>query len=493
MDRPKYLYEANTQLLLKRFSEKYHQLLRLSTVPRQEWLSIHDRGFDLVWLMGVWQRSPAARQKSLADPVLRQAYDRALPSWTDDDVAGSPYAIYSYTLDITLDEPKNLAALKSSLNDCGLGLILDFVPNHVALDHHWTVSHPEWFVQGKERDIITHPDWFYRSEDGSYLAHGRDSNFPPWTDTAQLNLFSPDLRKALISKLKDISRFADGFRCDMAMLALGDVFERVWGDMVKDHQKPEIDFWAEVIEQVKNEQPNLLFIAEAYWGLERTLQNMGFDFTYDKVLYDDLRFSNSPEIFQYLIANDSFLQHSVHFVENHDEPRAINPFGRDRSLAAAVVAATIPGLCLIHDGQREGRRKYQPIQLLREPEEPDDTEIMRFYDRLLLACNVPAIRNGEWTFIQPVQAWEGNMSYRNILAWCWEYHEDFIVVAVNYSPDRSQALLRIPLPSYNSDMVELLDELTGETYLRNQKELSSHGLYVDLASYQSHFFSIKHG
>ena len=139
-DCHKYLYEANAQILLKRLSQKYDQPLTLSTIPRREWVSIRDRGFDLVWLMGVWQRSPGSRQKALSDPALRRGYDHALPDWTDDDVAGSPYAIYRYTLDNALDEHQNLATLRARLNDCGLGLILDFVPNHLAVLFDRTAS-----------------------------------------------------------------------------------------------------------------------------------------------------------------------------------------------------------------------------------------------------------------------------------------------------------------------------------------------------------------
>jgi len=75
-----------------------------------------------------------------------------------------------------------MAQLRSKLNRLGLGLILDFVPNHVALDHPWTRS-SQRFIQVKESDFQAHPDQFFTCEGGNF-AHGRDPNLPPWTDTA---------------------------------------------------------------------------------------------------------------------------------------------------------------------------------------------------------------------------------------------------------------------------------------------------------------------
>ena len=128
-----YLYEVNARLFLRRMSEKYRRILTLATIPEEEWQELSRQGFDLIWLMGVWQRSPGSRQKALLDPALRRAYDQALPGWTDDDIAGSPYAIYSYSLDPLLGRPGELAQLKQKLNQYGLGLVLDFVPNHPCL------------------------------------------------------------------------------------------------------------------------------------------------------------------------------------------------------------------------------------------------------------------------------------------------------------------------------------------------------------------------
>lgn len=488
-----HLYEVNARLFIRRVCEKYRRALTLASVPEQEWRLLTRRGFDLVWLMGVWRRSPGARQQALLDSALRREYDQALPGWTTEDVAGSPYAVYAYSLDPVLGEQRELAQLKSKLNRQGLGLLLDFVPNHLACDHPWTFSHPERFVQGSEADARTHPDWFFSPCRGIYLAHGRDPNFLPWADTVQVNFYSTDLRQALINELLRISEVADGVRCDMAMLALNEIFEQLWGEAVKEYSRAEMEFWAEAIGQVKQRRPDFLFLAEAYWGLERKLQQMGFDFTYDKPLYDRLRFSTPDDIRSHLVVDDLYQRRSVRFIENHDEPRAVIAFGRERSLAAAVVLATVPGLRLFHDGQLEGRCICLPIQLVREPEEVTDPEIMQFYERLLAVCNASAFHEGAWGLIETSQAREGNESHHNLLAWFWRYAEQFKTVVVNYSPNPAQGWLKLPLPRDTIERLVFRDEMAGTKYIRDPNRVSSQGLYLDLGPWQAHILDIAPG
>jgi hypothetical protein len=482
-----HLYEINARLFLRRLGGKYRRTLTLATVPDDEWRLLAQLGFDLVWLMGVWQRSFGSRKKALQHPALRLDYDKALPDWQDEDVAGSPYAVYAYTLDSALGEPEELPQLREKLNRLGLRLIVDFVPNHLAYDHPWVLSHPEWFVRGKEADARANPDWFFSPAQGVYLAHGRDPYFPPWTDTAQMNFHSTDLRHALINEMLRIAEVADGVRCDMAMLVLNDVFGQIWGKVVSDFPRPATEFWSEAIERVKQQKPDFLFLAEAYWGLEWKLQTFGFDFTYDKTLYDRLRHSTPSEIRAHLRAEKLYQQRSIRFIENHDEPRAVTAFGQERSLAAAVVMATVPGLRLFHDGQLEGRRIRVPVQLAREPDEAVDAEIMEFYQRLLTACRAPAFHEGEWSLLEVIPAGTGNESHHNLLAWCWRYAAQFKVVVVNYSPNPAQGRLKLP-PLETKGKIILRGELSDRILTQNAGELMNPGLYLDLSPWQACIF-----
>jgi hypothetical protein len=173
-----HLYEVNAHIFLRRVSEKYGRKLTLATIPDDEWQFIARRGFDLIWLMGVWQRTAGARLKALCNTDLRRKYDNVLPDWRDDDIAGSTYAIQSHILSKSLGEESDLARVKAKLNNNGLGIFLDFVPNHLALDNPWALSHPDWFVQGSKSAVRKHPDWFFSPDGKTYLAHGRDPYFP---------------------------------------------------------------------------------------------------------------------------------------------------------------------------------------------------------------------------------------------------------------------------------------------------------------------------
>jgi len=486
-----HLYELNARVFLARLSEKHRRILTLATIPEEEWQFLASKGFDLVWLMGVWERSPGARHRALLDPYLRQEYDSALPGWTEEDVAGSPYAIYAYELDHALGAPEELPQLKARLNHLGLRLMLDFVPNHLALDHPWTLSNPHRFVRGSEKDFRSHPDWFFSPNGRIYLAHAKDPNFPPWTDSVQVNFRSPDLREALINELLRISEVADGVRCDMAMLALNHVFKEIWGNTVKDGVEPQTEFWSEAISRVKRFHPDFLFLAEAYWGLERELQSLGFDFTYDKVFYDLLRFSTPKEIRSHLAIDNAYQRHSARFIENHDEPRAVGAFGLQRSLAAVVVMATSPGLRFFHDGQLEGRSIRIPIQLVREPEEPANHEIIKFYDRLLAICSAPAFHEGEWIQGEARQKSAAPETHLNLLSSFWRYGQQLKLVVVNYSPNPAQGWLKLPLQFKTAERIVLLDEWTGLTAIYNAKGVQNQGLHMDLGPWQARMMDIR--
>jgi glycosidase len=480
------LYEVNARIFLSRLSATAGHRPTLATIPDQTWLDLVETGFDLVWLMGAWQRSPAARQKALSLPGLRQEYATALPGWSDHDVSGSPYAIYSYSLDPLLGEKTELAGLRHKLNSMGLGLILDFVPNHLALDHPWVHARPQLFVPGGEEHRRQHPDWFFSPDGNTWIAHGRDPYFPPWTDTAQVNFRSAELRDALVEELLAIAAISDGVRCDMAMLGLNEVFQRTWGDILPETARPDAEFWDEAIGRVKARYPSFTFIAEAYWGLDRKLQGLGFDFTYDKAFYDRLRSSGANEVHSCLTSADFYNSKSVRFIENHDEPRAAAAFGRGRSQAAAVVIATLPGLRLFHDGQLEGKQVRLPVQLVREPEEAPDPQTFDFYRRLLASVKRSGYHDGHWQLVDSIQAWPGNGSHQNLLAWSWSQEDGLDLVVVNYSSDAAQGRLQLHLPPGVAGRVTLRDELNGITYIRIAAEIHSPGLYVTLEPWNAH-------
>jgi hypothetical protein len=485
------IIEINSFPFLSRMSQKYGKSLTLDDIPDKEWQHYAESGFDLVWLMGVWQRSPAARGLALDNSDLKRAYDLTLPGWKEQDIAGSPYAVYSYSPDSRLGSKKILSLIKKKLNDMGLGLILDFVPNHLAADHPWTLQHPERFVLGSKKTAAEHPGWFFTTGSGDLLAYGRDPNFAPWTDTAQVNFFSTTMRKALIRELLQIAGMADGVRCDMAMLGLNSVFQQTWGELLKTRKLPASEFWTDAITTVKKQYPGFLFIAEVYWGLDSELRKLGFNYTYDKILYDRLRYDMPERIQEYIAENTAGLTNMVHFIENHDELRAREIFGVERSLMAATVTSTIPGMRFFYRGQTGGNLIHVPVQLARAPEEEDIEEITQFYHKLLGACSTPLFRQGDFIPLTTASAWEGNNSHRKMLAWCWKQDEELKLIAVNYSGSAVQGRIRIPLYSETGNRVICHDEMADIIFRSPLLEVLESGLYIALRPWQAQIMDIR--
>ncbi|MHA1746517.1 MAG: alpha-amylase family glycosyl hydrolase, partial [Promethearchaeota archaeon] len=277
------IYEVNTWPWLAYLSKKYSRTITLLNVPEDVFTNDF-APFDAVWLMGVWTRSPSGTDIAKNHTGLLAEYKEALPDFSLEDVVGSPYSIYQYEVDPHLGGQEELETFSAVLHQYGKKLILDFVPNHVAVDHEWSINHPEYFLHGSKGDLERDPRTFFALGDAIY-AHGKDPYFPAWTDTLQVNPFSPEYRAQTISTLSKMTEYCDGVRCDMAMLLVSSVFWQTWGERTAAHLE---EFWSEVIRTVKQDHPQFLFIAEVYWGMEWDLQQMGFDLCYDKRLYDRL-------------------------------------------------------------------------------------------------------------------------------------------------------------------------------------------------------------
>jgi hypothetical protein len=189
------------------------------------------RGFDLIWLLGVWQTGAASRAVSRGTPAWQAEFRAALPDLTEEDICGSGFAIRAYEVDEALGGKAALAAFRTRLAARGLRLMLDFVPNHTALDHPWVKTHPDFYAQGNEQALAEAPGNYCRVETdlgARILAYGRDPNFPGWPDTLQLNYANASSSRPDGRTVDDRRSPRDGVRCDMAMLLLPRVFQRSW-------------------------------------------------------------------------------------------------------------------------------------------------------------------------------------------------------------------------------------------------------------------------
>ncbi len=485
---PRYpvIYEINTWVWLDELSQRYDRLVTLSTVPAEEWGLLSSFGFDAVWLMGVWQRSPAGIAVANRNPGLLADFRRALPDFRPEDNVGSPYCIQQYAVDGHLGGPEGLAIARRELDRRGLRLILDFVPNHVAPDHSWVVHHPEYFIQGREEDLRREPMSFVAAG-GRILACGRDPYFPAWPDVLQLNAFHPGLRRAVIRTLTDIAGQSDGVRCDMAMLFINSIFEHTWAS--RAGPRPTTEYWEDVIRAVRESYPDFLFIAEAYWGREWELQQQGFDYCYDKRLYDRLGRDTAESVRLHLCADLAYQNKLVRFIENHDDPRAVSVFSLPKEYAAAVTMTTIPGARLFHEGQFEGRKITLPVFLGRCPAEPVDADVQAFYHTLLNADFLDRLRNGDWQLCVR-RGWSDNSSYQNLVAWCWRGVREHHLIVVNLSDSGAQGLVRLPWDELTGEMWQITDLFTGQTYERDGDEMYYQGLYVDLPPWGFHILTL---
>jgi hypothetical protein len=487
------LYEVNTRILLNELGPG-RTLTDVPDAMLDRWAAL---GFDWVWLLGVWQTGPAGRAVSRSRADWRADFLKVLPDLTDDDICGSPFAVQSYTVHRDFGGDAALASLRRRLADRGLRLMLDFVPNHVALDHRWLGSHPSYFVHGTEADLAREPLNYIRAmtaEGPAVLAHGRDPYFPGWPDTLQLNYRHPGLRDAMKDVLTAIAGRCDGVRCDMAMLVLPDVFLSTWGDraLPADGESPvDAPFWPEAVSHVRGEFPDFLFLAEAYWDLEWRLQQQGFDFTYDKRLYDCLRDRAAPTVRAHLHAADDYQRRSTRFLENHDEPRAAATFPPDVHRAAAVTAFFVPGMRFFHEGQLEGRRIHTSIHLARRAAEPVDPALRDFYDRLLACLRRPEPRDGHWRLLDCRSAWDGNPTADAFLASTWDGAGGRrLLVCVNFGPTQGQCYVLLPLPELRGKTVVLHDLMGAARYEREGDDLVSRGLYLDLPAWGYHVFEM---
>ena len=480
------IYEINTAVWLTRLGRARGRPISLGEVADAEWDALAALPVDAVWLMGVWRRSPAGLRIASTDPALDAANRAALPDLRPEDVIGSPYCVRDYVVDERFGGPEALAHARERLAARGVGLILDYVPNHVAPDHSWATSRPEYLVGGTEAELAEHPEAFMRTPAGIF-ARGRDPYFPPWPDVVQLNAYARALRDAVAATLIEIGRHCDGLRCDMAMLMTNEVFARTWGE--RAGPAPAADYWPALIECVKDAHPDLLFIAEAYWDMEWTLQQQGFDFCYDKRLYDRLAHEPAESVRGHLQADIAYQDRLVRFIENHDEPRAAATFARSQARAAAVAMSTLPGARLYHDGQLEGRRTHIPVFLGRGPDEPADSDLRAFYERLLPAVAEAGLRDADWRLCD-CTGWPDNDSYRRLVAWCWAGAGSRHLVVVNLSDAPATARVRLPWADLAARSWTLTDRLDGRRFERSGDELAGEGLYVGLDPWGFHFLAL---
>lgn len=453
------IFELNARLYGRRFDD----------ITQSDLAYFRKLGFSHIWLMGIWRISPGVLSVSKR---------------FSDDFHGSPYAVAAYEVNPDLGDEDSLAHLRARAHREGLRLIVDFVPNHTAFDAPLVTEFPDYYILHDPDSREERAEWYFKSSAGHLVAYGRDPYFPPWVDTAQLDYSNPELRRHMTYVLTRLASLADGVRCDMAMLLLREQIKKQWYPRQSwdwfNRRMPD-EFWRGAIAESRRVNPEFVFIAEAYWGKEPYLQELGFDFTYNKTLYDRLAGRGWDALVDYLeMTSREFLFRSLHFIENHDEERAHHVFGPEMHRQVAALIVTLPGAPLIHQGQMEGRREKLPVQVLKPRKaEKDDRKLMEFYAKLLRIGSEPLFRAGHF---HPFDS-----GIRGLVAFLREYRDRRVLVALDFRDGRAleatDGHLSIPgslLADLQPGEYRVRDLWTGE--FQRPSRMEPHRMVVDLES-----------
>lgn len=508
------LFEMNTRTWnTTRDEEGVLQVGGFSRISSEDLSDLKRDGFNALWLMGIWEIGPKVRH-------ISRRYGQ--------DFVGSPYAIADYRVSSELGSPEEFDALVKRSRDAGLPVIVDFVPNHMGLDCSWLNMHPEFFIhkvisEGEmglsdtelEQRYPAHfayhapsyPENGRRIPKTIMVAFGKDPYFYPWIDTAQLDYALPAVRKKMIDVLCEMAKKVDGVRCDMAMLVLR--------EQIKNHRHPQMpqdrfnammpqEFWTEAIPLVKKVNPNFIFIAETYWAMEGYLQELGFDYTYNKPLYEAIcgafHSGHAEGLMNFLrLLGTDFLSRSINFLENHDEERAMNALGDERQRAAAAMMCTLPGAVLIHQGQREGKRERLPVQrVLHVQREEENVELKDFYTRLLKMTGRPVFKDGKMHVL-----YSNNTSF---VTYARETDEELALIVINTSDieQKGSVYLAPGLKLETGNDVHLLDlfydlkkaevqqqPMIQPVYLYRAARIINEGLYIELQGHDAHIFLLE--
>ena len=483
------IFEINTRIWLKEISVKYNKEIKLGNIPSEEILYISKKGFTAVWLMGLWKKSPASESIVKNNERMLLEFKQIMPDINYRmDIGASPYAILDYSVDADIGTAESLIRFRHQLKNEKIELILDFVPNHTAIDHSMVDKNPDFFIRGTNEDIQNNYNVYFKNSKKDIIAHGKDPYFDAWTDVAQLNYFNTATREYMKNILKKLANMCDGVRCDMAMLILKKIQKQIWGSRT-GYAEPELEFWQEVIPEIKKTHPSFKFIAEAYWGLEKELIDYGFDYVYDIDFYHAL-VGNDAYLLKNILKQDAkYGSRKLRFIENHDEPRSMSSIGYSRYRAAAVIMSLSYGGHLFYHGQLEGLSKKLPVQLLKRPHEEDDFIVYSFYKNLFKIIISADKESLNWEYFEPEPYSKDDMSYKNVLGYL---AGELFIAVINYSDNVSRIALR-PEFSKRLDTGNIIfKDMLGIVNIKiNIDVLKQKGFLIKMAPYECYIFKIR--
>jgi len=490
------LFQLNTRVLIDELSKAAGKQCTLDDFPDAELAQIAAKGYDYAYFLGVWQTGEYGIKKSVKLLDLEPCM-KGLPR---EAACSSPFAVTDYSTHKDFGGDEALQRLKLRCHTHGLRLMVDFVPNHLAVDHPWTKDKPELLIQGSEQSQREQPQNFFKVGD-KVFAHGKDMYYDGWEDTVQINYGHPKARAEMCTVLCKMATLSDGVRCDMAMLICEDILEKTWGGRLAPfgQERASGQFWPHAIQSAKKENPGFVFVAECYWDREHELHTFGFDFAYDKTLYDRLKALDVGKVRGHLMADIGYQSKLVRFLENHDEERAADCWKDTRqNMAAAVISFTIPGMHFMHDGQQEGRVRRISMHVNCRSKLGDDVKdkaIAGKYDALIKALGHEAIRNGEWRGCKTTPSMDANPSHERMVAHINFKGEEIALTVVNFAGEASNG--HVILPAHHCGFlrgkkVKIIDMLSDTVIEKDGGVLlgDNNGLWLSLEPWKAHIFKI---
>ncbi|MCX7966503.1 MAG: alpha-amylase family glycosyl hydrolase [Syntrophorhabdaceae bacterium] len=414
------LMAKNIYVWLDQLSKKYgRSISKLNEIPDEELKNLKDMGFTGLWLIGIWERSPASQK-------IKQLCGNP-------EAVASAYSLYDYQIAYDLGSEEAFLNLKHRAWSYGIRLASDMVPNHVGIYSKWVIEHPDWFISlnynpypwysftgpdlsGHENISIQIEDHYYTRTDAAvvfrrfdkktgderYIYHGNDGTSMPWNDTAQLNYLNPEVREAMINTILYVAKKFPIIRFDAAMTLTKRHYQRLWfpelgsGGAIPTRSefgmtKEEFDklmpheFWREVVDRVAKEAPDTLLLAEAFWLLEGYfVRTLGMHRVYNSAFMNMLRDEENAKyrtvIKNILEFDPEILRRFVNFMNNPDERTAVDQFGKgDKYFGICTLMVTMPGLPMFGHGQIEGFTEKYGMEYKRAyfDETPDEYLIER--------------------------------------------------------------------------------------------------------------------
>jgi glycosidase len=414
------LIAKNTHVWLDQLSKKYqYPMTRLDQIPDEELDTLARRGFTSLWLIGVWERSPASQE-------IKQLCGNP-------EAVASAYSLFDYQIATDLGGEAALHNLRERAWQRGIRLASDMVPNHMGIYSRWVLEHPDWFISldyspfpshsfngpdlsSDERVGIFLEDHYYERSDAAvvfkrvdrwtgsekYVYHGNDGTSMPWNDTAQLNYLNPEVREAVTQAILHVARLFPVIRFDAAMTLTKRHYQRLWfpepgsggaiptraeHGLTKDQFNAQMptEFWRDVVDRVAEEAPDTLLLAEAFWLLEGYfVRTLGMHRVYNSAFMNMLRDEKNAE-YRLVIKNTlefdpEILKRFVNFMNNPDEETAVAQFGKgDKYFGICTMLATMPGLPMFGHGQIEGLAEKYGMEYRRAywDEQPDSGLVQR--------------------------------------------------------------------------------------------------------------------